>query len=236
MIAVIDSGVTLKRLRQNCRINGISIELKNDKLHFDEDYEDSLDHGTNVLNILNELAAERNYLMIKILDDHLRATVDQLVEGIRNAIDWQASIINLSCGDTVDSEDLRDITRQCYQKGIVIVASFCRYYQSYPASYPWVIGVASELGSREPELVYRENHDIEFAVKWEMEMEWEGQTRVLPQPASYACPIVTGLVSRIVAKNPNADVEEVRQKLMRIAENGRSLKMPKENECPVEIK
>ena len=233
MIALIDSGVNLSMVRSRCNIKGLNIELIEGNLHINNDFVDNQDHGTNVLNILNEVSADKDYLVIKILDCHLRATLPQLVEGIKTAIKWKARIINISCGDTIDSLDLQNITKQCYQNGIVIVSSISQYYRSFPASYPWVIGVNSQTGSKVPELSYAENNHAGFIIKWGTEVKINGHTRIVPQPASYACPIITGLVSRIIAKSPNADVDQVRHDLIKIIECGRALNIPVNSESEI---
>ena len=112
-------------------------------------------HGTHVAGIIagsdNDfgvvgVAPNCEIIPIKVLDDSGAGNYESIEKGLRNAINMNVDIINMSLGSsTAPPETLHDLIRQAVAQGIVIVAAAGNdaHAVNYPARYDEVIAVAA---------------------------------------------------------------------------------------------
>lgn len=145
-IAVIDSGVhpihphiTAGRL-----LPGVSVLADGTVLTDATETLDKLGHGTAVTAAIQELAPEAEILPIRVFRDGLRASARALATGIRQAIEAQCDLINLSLGtaNPQHAEVFALLAEEAAAQGALIVAAFEAEGQPcWPGSLPKVLGV-----------------------------------------------------------------------------------------------
>lgn len=153
-VAVIDTGVTRVRdLKETKFVPGY--DFVNDR----KEAKDDNGHGTHVAGTIAQatnnkygvagIAYEASIMPLKVLSDYGGGTVADIAEAIKFAADKGANVINMSLGGGGESQLMKDAIAYAHKKGVVIIAAAGNEGSngaSYPARYPYVIGV-SALGS-----------------------------------------------------------------------------------------
>lgn len=137
-VIVIDSGVNDKE------IDAIYIQKKNGKYTINDEVEDHLDHGTNVVKLINK-NYKKKILMIKIIDNKDEIISENQLIYILNYIYkfLKCKIINISLGvSVVTSNRLYNICKKIRKRNIFINCAFNNDKSiSYPAFFDCVFGV-----------------------------------------------------------------------------------------------
>ncbi len=151
-VAVVDTGVDLLHPDLRAKIKSAGRDFVND----DNDATDDNGHGTMVAGIA---AADTNnglgtagvawnckVLPVKVIDAEGSGFYDEIVSGIRWAVDNGASVINLSVGGEDAADVLRDAVKYAHDKGVVVCAAAGNdgSFVLYPAAYDaFVLAVAA---------------------------------------------------------------------------------------------
>ncbi|HEY8960821.1 MAG TPA: S8 family serine peptidase [Luteolibacter sp.] len=137
-VAVLDTGVSaLAGLRSIQQINLIDLPSDPSTLN---------GHGTAVASLILQVAPETNILSIRLADDLGSSNSWLLSQGIVQAVDSGAQIINISMGSYGDSALLREAVGYAQARGVVVVASAGNEgigQLANPAGYPGVIASGS---------------------------------------------------------------------------------------------
>ncbi|MEA5566537.1 S8 family peptidase [Anabaena sp. UHCC 0399] len=150
-VAVIDTGVTKVRdLQETKFVKGY--DFVNDK----EEASDDNGHGTHVAGTIAQatnnkygvagIAYEAKLMPLKVLSSYGGGTVADIAEAIKFAADKGADVINMSLGGGGESQLLKQAIDYAHRKGVVIIAAAGNENEnsaSYPARYPYVIGVSA---------------------------------------------------------------------------------------------
>ncbi len=122
-------------------------------------------HGTHVAGIIaarqdngiggTGLAPAATIMPVKVLDQNMTGTTDDLARGIRYAVDAGAKILNVSVNSDTQTPDVTDAVRYAGEHGAVVVASAGNngrnidLLPSYPAALadPAIISVAASSES-----------------------------------------------------------------------------------------
>lgn len=145
-IAVIDSGVhpTHPHIDAALLLPGCSVLADGTVLRDQLETLDKLGHGTAVTAGIQELAPEAQILPIRVFRDGLRASARALATGIRQAIEAQCDLINLSLGtaNPQHAEVFALLAEEAEAQGALIVAAFEAEGQPcWPGCLPQVLGV-----------------------------------------------------------------------------------------------
>jgi subtilisin family serine protease len=158
-IAVIDSGVhpTHPHIDAAQLLPGCSVLADGTVLSDPHETLDKLGHGTAVTAAIQELAPTAEVLPIRVFRDGLRASTRALVTGIRQALEAECDIINLSLGTTnpQHAEVFALLAEEAAERSALIVAAFEAEGQScWPGCLPPVLGVGLDwdLPRGEPQL------------------------------------------------------------------------------------
>ena len=144
ILAIIDSGVD-----KYIKINGVGIEHNEniDEYFVTNEVMDQNGHGTIVTNIIREIIDDENLYIVKLFDQQDEIEGEKLVFALKYLRDFiKPDIIHLSMGISFcdDIITLRDICQDLVKNGTVIVCAFDNNGSlSYPAAFPFVIGVES---------------------------------------------------------------------------------------------
>ncbi|BAY47637.1 peptidase S8/S53 [Scytonema sp. HK-05] len=150
-VAVIDTGIT--RVRDLVETEFVpGYDFVNDRVEADDDN----GHGTHVAGTIAQstnnsygvagIAYEAKLMPLKVLSDYGGGTVADIAEAIKFAADNGADVINMSLGGGGESHLMKDAIDYAHRKGVVIIAAAGNENQnsaSYPARYPYVIGVSA---------------------------------------------------------------------------------------------
>lgn len=227
-VAIIDDGIGIGIYD----IGNIerSIEITSDLIVQDVDKYKILNssHGTICAAIVKKYYPGAIFTSIKVLSDKShKGNNEQLVNAIKWCIDNGIRVINLSIGtiNYKNFEFIKNIVNRAYNSGLIIVASCSnRDVFTYPASSSNVIGVKKSNISNLKEGEYVFNlyplDGIEISACSEhMLFKNNNKSRFTRMCNSYATPMITALVCRIIDKHSNITFEEIKQKLYEYAIN-----------------
>ncbi|MEQ6390977.1 cell wall-binding repeat-containing protein [Bacillaceae bacterium S4-13-58] len=183
---------------------------------FNEDSipEDNHGHGTLVSGVI---AANTNHtgvaginfqtkiLPVKVAEQE-RVSDSAFLKGIYYAMDQQVDVMNLSFAGPSLNLAIQEALLEAYNQGIVIVASAGNDGNNqplYPASYPWVISVASTGVNDLPSSFSNYGGWIDIAAPGEdIITTWPNGKYIVATGTSLSAPIVSGISSLLIAVNP----------------------------------
>ncbi len=155
-------------------------------------------HAEYVCSHIFKENPDAEILLLPILGPNMKCTVMELIRGIGMLIDRKVDIIHISAGDEhTYHPELEHICRKAYDEGILMVAAHSNrdVEATYPASFPFVIGVRS-VDEKEPGTIVQidmNKRDIIFSSGY-FSIYHLGIPK-LHHGNSFACAMVTGLLS-----------------------------------------
>jgi len=163
--------------------------------------EDSVGHGTACAGIIHDLAPEAELHSLRVIGRDASGTVEQLLFGLKWAIDQKFDVINLSLG-TVQKRmvsRMHALVDQAYFQGQILVAAANNFSQvSYPAHFASLIAVDNQSFENPLDFHYRLGQSIEtLANGVYVRAPSPGGSFRLFTGTSFACPHITGLVTRL---------------------------------------
>jgi len=143
-VAVLDTGVTAHSLLRDSQVT--HIDLVNDG-------QVPNGHGTAMASLIagddaqdGGVAPASQILDIRVADTKGESNTALVAQGIMQAVDEGAVVINISLGTTGDSAVLRKAVEYAQERGVIVVAAAGNEQQTalaYPAGYEGVISVAA---------------------------------------------------------------------------------------------
>ncbi|MBF9152390.1 subtilisin-like serine protease QhpE [Novosphingobium jiangmenense] len=145
-VAVIDSGVhpTHPHIDAALLLPGCSVLADGTVLRDPFETLDKLGHGTAVTAAIQELAPQAQIMPIRVFRDGLRASARALATGIRQALEAECDVINLSLGtpNPQHAEVFALLAEEAEAQGALIVAAYEAEGQPcWPGCLPGVLGV-----------------------------------------------------------------------------------------------
>ena len=133
------------------------------------DYDtDILGHGTQISNIILKSSCPMDVNVIKIFDDNYSCNISYLlcalkyIAGLRDVY-----MVHMSLGVKLYNDELYDLCHQLYKQGTLMVAAFNNDKTvSYPAAFPFVVGVMASYRCLKPtDFVYIYNSIVNIKAK-----------------------------------------------------------------------
>ena len=155
-------------------------------------------HAEYVCSFILKENPEVEIVLAPIVKKNRKSSVLDMLEGIERLIEEQVDMINMSLGDEYRYyARLEELCKSAVEKGILIVAAYSnnKAEATYPASFPFVIGVRC-LDTKEPVQVFqyhKAENDFVFAVR-HFSLYHLGIPKFY-QGNSFACAVVTGFLS-----------------------------------------
>jgi subtilisin family serine protease len=185
-------------------------------------------HGTAVAGLIASgsafapgIAPAVDLLSIRVLDGQGRGDVFTLAQGIIEAVDRGAAIINMSLGSYGQNAILSQAVQYAHAAGVLMVASSGNDGQdgaTWPAAYPEVIGVAAvdASGTHAPFSNSGTGVDIS-GPGFRIHALWGDDTFVYFDGTSAAAPLVAGMAAELLSRGLAASPHEAGQLLLATA-------------------
>lgn len=222
---IIDSGLSdSEDLRKNC-IGGCSIMKDtndSDKIRIDNNYTDTLGHGTAVADALLKSAADIQVFCIKIYQDVLESDSNILIYAMNYIFDNDiyCDILLISSGITYIGEyySMQDIVKKLRAKGTIIISAYDNDGTiSYPAAFEEVIGVGiSQNVNVIPQVIYDNMVNVEMPNKY-YRLKWVKPSSIIISGSSFATGRVASIVAEILSTSESRiDLKDI---LKEVADN-----------------
>lgn len=217
-IAVIDTGVDLTHPDlQKKLLPGVNV------LDSSKSVNDDNGHGTHVTGIIAAtinnkrgiagLTWNSKIMPIKALDGSGAGTSFSVADGIIEATDRGAHVINLSLGNYASSQFLRDSVRYANQHNVLVVAASGNDHSnqpSYPAAYPEVIAVAASTVKNQIAPFSNFGSYVDITAPGDnIASTYSGNQYASLSGTSMATPHVTALCALVRSINPRLSNAEV---------------------------
>ena len=215
-IGLIDSGVAEHEDLKKQRVSGRS--------YVDEDPQDLTDvrgHGTFLAGLL---AATRNngkgiagmtdskIRVYKVIGDQPHIGMDHVAEAIRDAVEDECDVINLSMGTPQEDERLKEAVEYALSKDVIVVAAVGGDGENpyYPAAYEGVIGVDAVNEDLEPVERAGNNESVDVTAPGAsvLSLKMSGGYDREGEGASYAAAQVTAMAAFARQEEPEITAEE----------------------------
>ena len=225
-IAVIDSGIETDHpslagisLLDDLHVvdAGVQIEVRSG------DGTDIYGHGTAVAGVIRRLAPDAQIGSFRVLGENLGSRTVIIREGVRQAIDRGYQILNCSfgCGLAEHIFQYKEWIDEAYLKGIHIVSA-CNNYNfttpEWPGYFPSVITVNMARTDDDHTFFYKPGHLVEFAARGvDVTLPWNNHATKEVTGSSFAAPIMSSLLARLISKMPGLLPLEAKSILHRLA-------------------
>lgn len=222
-VAILDTGIDRNHeYLKNSIIGGVSFESDNNYITISEHYDDDNGHGTACASIVKNEYNDVGLLVIKVMDKNGRTNIQVLEEALKNLIDTDVSIINLSLS-IVKSEkvkDLYDICSELKKRKKIIVASLANgYEESYPAVFDNVLGVRGFILENKNDIWFCSNKKIQCIVDDNLYIRCDihNSYKLFGKCNSQAAASLSGKIAKSLSKEPDLDFETLCCKLEKMA-------------------
>jgi subtilisin family serine protease len=224
-VAIVDSGVDNDHPAIAGAVKGWIEPYEADgKLQFRTDpHADSSGHGTACAGIILGLAPHAELYSIKVLGGSLSGTGALFATGLHWAIENGMQVVNLSLGTTKRDfyPILHELADTAYFRRTVLVAAANNMpVPSFPSLYASVISVASQEDPDPLHFCYNPSPPVEFSAPGiDVRVAWSGGAYIRSTGNSYAAPHMTGLVARLLGRQPQLTPFQVKTFLRAAAYN-----------------
>jgi len=223
-------------------INGWNFYDNNNILLNNSCGSDAGSHGTRVTSIIGAITnngsgmAGVNWnakvMALRVFSSTCGANTIQITQAIDYAMAMGADVINMSLGGTGNDPSFESKCQQAYNAGIVLVASMGNVGSGitskdtlvYPAAYPTVIGVGSVTQGLQPS-----TFSVRGIAPYTTELVAVGENMCVAKNdnttvcssdgtgTSFSSPIVAGLASLLLSKEPTLTPLQLRTRLQNTA-------------------
>lgn len=237
IVAILDTGIDAEHpelvdnlLRNSDELMGWNV------LNDTNDVIDDNGHGTHLAGIVREFSNHVKLLPIKVLDHNGVGTVDNLVQGIEIALEYQADIVLVSLGTDYYREDLSTMVRKVWNHGGLLIAAAGNSGNEqilYPAGHLYALGIASTVvpdadvshwkERTRYELSERSNSGIHVSIAapgdaisstlptYEVKLNQLGyqKSKDVLKGTSQAAAVVAGIAAQYWSEHPSATNDEI---------------------------
>jgi len=214
--AIIDSGIVLAANRRFSVSEGIWFYKDNYAfVRSDTSVKDTIGHGTACAGIIAQKAPDTALFPVKIFNDRLETDLDLFEAAIQWCLDRSIRVLNVSLGTTdgAGKDRLEGICEFAYENGMIMVAAENnRHQKSYPATFPFVLGVTAGKIRKKYGYYFRADQPVEIVARGDNQrLHWGDPRFVFLGGTSFAAPHITAIICLILEKFPQADFEMVKE-------------------------
>jgi subtilisin family serine protease len=226
-VAVVDSGIDGSHPRVGGIDGGVALEYDPDApdgVRVDEgDHEDLFGHGTACAGIIRAIAPDCQLFSIRVLGPRLTGKGFIFAAGLRWAIDHGMDVVNLSLstGRRDYYAMFHELADAAYFANVMLVCAVNNVRtESYPSLYSSVFSVATRPDARSLAFSYNPSPPVEFgAAGIDVDVAWLEHGSITATGNSFACPVITGTIARVLSKHPGLTPFQVKTVLQATADN-----------------
>ena len=185
-------------------------------------------HGTAVASLIagdssliRGISPEASILDIRALNSDGSGDAFTVAEGIYQAVQNGAQVINLSLGSPSDNPALREAVLYAQRHGVVLVAAVGNEgagQVSYPANYPGVIGVSANDANEGYLTFSNRGPNVDLSAPGiELTAAGVNNDTVLFTGTSASAPLVAGTVAHMLEQYPDMTYNEIVENLQNTA-------------------
>lgn len=224
-VAIIDTGVEADHPRVNGRlVASYGIQPNDDGSVAIAPCQplDVCGHGTAAAGQVQRVAPAADLISVRVLGESREGSSEALVSALQWVVDQNIHVVNMSLSTMRLALALRigHAVDELYARGIPCVCA--KGYQQHGRDYPTCFGasIGVTYDQLEPaELRYRAGDLVEFiAPGVDATVAWQHGSMRKVTGSSYATPLVTGIIARILAASPGLSVFEVKTLLRAYAD------------------
>jgi subtilisin family serine protease len=186
-------------------------------------HDDAFGHGTACAGIIHRLAPEASITSVRVLGSGLAGKAVGFLAGLGWAIDQGFDVINLSLGTTKRDWALsfyEVCDRAYFGNSFIVTAANNIARPSFPSLYASVTSVACNLSKDPLRFHYNPDPPTEFLARGiDIEVSWQGGSRITGTGNSYAAPHIAGIAALIKSKHPQLRPFQVKTALWAGAAN-----------------
>lgn len=226
-VAVVDSGIDGSHPRVGGVQGGAALEYDPDApggVRVDEGpHEDLFGHGTACAGIIRTIAPDCELYSIRVLGRRLTGKGFVFAAGLRWAIEHRMDVVNLSLstGRSDYYAMFHEVTDTAYFANVMLVCAVNNVRtESYPSLYASVFSVAARPDGGGLGFAYNPSPPVEFgAAGIDVDVAWLGHGSITATGNSFACPVITGHIAKVLSKHPGLTPFQVKTVLQAAAEN-----------------
>ncbi len=175
-------------------------------------------HGTMIAGLITRVAASVRILPIKVMDDEGLASTFSLTQGIYLAASAGARVLNISMGQTVESDVLAAAVSFAGARGALIVAAAGNDDRESPLRYPAGLPHVNVLAVASTSLLDARSVFSNFGTHIDLSAPGETLVSLLPGGAfaqsdgtSFATPLVAGAAAGCLFVRPSSTPTQLRE-------------------------
>ena len=227
-VAVVDSGVDGSHpLLAGTVDRYIAVEVdanEPDGVRFVEgEHDDLFGHGTACAAIIRSLAPAARLISVRVLGGNLKGSAFAFAHGLDWCIENGVDVVNLSLSTT--NEDylttFYDLVDQAVFKRMMVVSAMNNERKrSIPSEFAGVFSVACAPTTDREQLWCNPTAPAEWgAAGVDVDVAWAAGATITASGNSFAAPVITGHIARIIAAHPGLTTWQVRTILAALAQN-----------------
>jgi hypothetical protein len=231
VVAVVDTGVDLNHPDlQDRLVKGVNI-LEPNKLP-----QDDHGHGTNVAGVIaaisnNQIgiagiAQNARIMPIKAVPANGIGQEEDLIKGIRYAVDNGARIVILSLGLHLNSTQMLETIAYAEQKNVLLVAATGNTGETvmYPSAYATVVAVGGATLSNEYKYLSNYGPEIDLIAPWYVFTTSRDGNYAYKEGTSMAAPQVAGIAALLLGVDGTLKPAQLRERLRQSTTMGKQAK------------
>jgi subtilisin family serine protease len=224
-VAVVDSGVDAA----HPRVRGVAgaVLFEADPEHpgtvrrVDGPHDDVFGHGTACAGIVRELAPDVELWSVRVLGPRLTGKAYVVGEAVAWCLEQGMQVVNLSLSTANDDYfgAFHELCDEAAHAGMCIVGAMNNERRSsYPSEYAAAFSVACAPGTDREVLTWNPSPPAEWgAAGIDVEVAWLGGSTITATGNSFAAPVVTGHVARVLGTHPGLKPFQVKAVLAALA-------------------
>jgi len=226
-VAVVDSGIHADHPMVGGVSTFVAVELDEDApdgVRFVEGPHDDLyGHGTACAGIIRSLAPEVELISVRVLNTNLKGSAFAFARGLDWCIEHDVDVISLSLSTANEDylETFWDLIDQAAYRHLMLVSAMNNERRrTIPSELSGVFSVACAPGQDRERVWCNPSGPAEWgAAGIDVEIAWNGGQTVTATGNSFAAPVISGHLARIVSAHPGIAPWQARTVLASIAEN-----------------
>ncbi len=230
-IAFIDSGISTRHIDPEKVASGKNYVFP------ESDTQDRIGHGTAVASLVlgsedqgvTGVFPDAVAVPLVVVDVYPSGVsknggTEALCAAIYDAVDeFGCSVINVSLSAAQDSEELRSAVQYAEDRGVQIVSAVGNDgpggQTCYPAAYDTVVAVGAAEGDRQAKFTQPGADVVTGGVGLTAATNRNSSTPTKVSGTSYSCPVLSGIVAKLMRAYPGLTLPELRDALRFLAED-----------------